>query len=231
MDAYILCGGFGTRLRSVISDSQKAVADIHGRPFLALVLAQLREAGIRRGVLCAHYRADQLAALLPELEAGSGLTLELVVEEAPMGTGGALLNALREVPPEGRYLVLNADTFLESRAYQLAMLAEGEVLVVTYVDDRARYGSVRHSADGKVLGFEEKGQVGGGWVSAGVYGFASDALAAVAVEPCSMEEDLLPALIRQQRLSICEYMGAFVDIGTPDSLDAFKTDFTGSVGR
>ncbi len=231
MDAYILCGGFGTRLRSVISDSQKAVVDIHGRPFLALVLAQLREAGIHRGVLCAHYRAEQLAALLPELEARAGLMLELVVEEMPMGTGGAVLNALRKVTPRGRYLVLNADTFLEPRAYQLAMEAEGEVLVVAHVDDRARYGSVRYSEGGKVLGFEEKGLVGGGWVSAGLYGFGPDALTAMAVEPCSMEEDLLPALIRQQRLSVCKYAGAFVDIGTPDSLDAFRTDFTGSVGQ
>ena len=52
MHAYILCGGFGTRLRRVLKGTQKAVVDIHGRPFLALVLAQLREAGVNCGVLC-----------------------------------------------------------------------------------------------------------------------------------------------------------------------------------
>jgi D-glycero-alpha-D-manno-heptose 1-phosphate guanylyltransferase len=228
MHAYILCGGFGTRLRSVINDTQKAVVDIHGRPFLALVLAQLREAGISHGVLCAHYRADQLAELLPSLEAESGLSLQLVIEETPLGTGGAVLNALLHVPPEERYLVLNADTFLDPSAYRLALDAEHEALVGVQVEDRSRYGSLRCSAQGEVLGFEEKGQCGPGWVNAGVYGFTAGALEGLPVSNCSMEQDLLPSLIRQRRLYVCEYSGAFVDIGTPDSLDEFKSDSRGS---
>lgn len=228
MHAYILCGGLGTRLRSVINDTQKAVVDIHGRPFLALVLAQLREAGVRRGLLCAHYRADQLAELLPSLEAESGLSLQLVVEETPLGTGGAVLNALFHVPPGARYLVLNADTFLDPSAYRLALEDERDVLVGVQVEDRSRYGSLRCSTQGEVLGFEEKGQSGPGWVNAGVYGFTAGALEGLPVSNCSMEQDLLPSLIRQHRLYVRQYSGAFVDIGTPDSLDAFKSDLCGS---
>ena len=228
MHAYILCGGFGTRLRRVLKGTQKAVVDIHGRPFLALVLAQLREAGVNCGVLCAHYRADQLAELLPALEAESGLSLQLVVEEAPLGTGGAVLNALFHVPPQGRYLVLNADTFLDPNAYRLALDAEHETLVGVEVEDRSRYGSLRCSAQGEVLGFEEKGQSGPGLVNAGVYGFTAGALGGLPISNCSMEQDLLPSLIRQHRLYVRQYSGAFVDIGTPDSLDAFRSDLRGS---
>jgi D-glycero-alpha-D-manno-heptose 1-phosphate guanylyltransferase len=228
MNAYILCGGFGTRLRSVINDTQKAVVDIHGRPFLALVLAQLREAGVSRGILCAHYRADQLGALLPSLEADSGLPLQLVVEETPLGTGGAVLNALHQVPPMERYLVLNADTFLEPIAYRLALEAAHNMLVGVQVEDRVRYGSLRCSAQGKVLGFEEKGCSGPGLVSAGVYGFSAGALDGLPIIYCSMEQHLLPSLIRDNRLHVCEYRGAFVDIGTPESLDAFKSNLRGS---
>ncbi len=231
MHAYILCGGFGTRLRSFINDTQKAVVDIHGRPFLALVLRQLRAAGVTRGVLCAYYRADQLLALLPDLEAESELPLQLVVEDSPLGTGGALLNALREVPPSGRYLVLNADTYLESHAYRLALEAERDVVVGVQVEDRSRYGSLQCSAQGEVLGLAEKGPAGSGWVNAGVYGFTPSALADVAVTPASMEHDLLPGLIARHNLFVCEYSGAFVDIGTPDSLDTFKSDFSGSASR
>jgi len=231
MLAYILCGGFGTRLRSVIKDSQKAVVDIHGRPFLALVLAQLREAGISHAVLCAHYRAEQLAALLPALEAESGVTLQLVVEDSPLGTGGAVLNALRKVPPSGRYLVLNADTYLEPCAYSLALNAVRDVLVGVYVEDRSRYGCLDCSAQGEVLGFAEKGQVGPGLVNAGVYGFTAGALADLAVAPASMEHNLLPCLIARRSLFVCEYSGAFVDIGTPDSLDVFRSYFSGSAAR
>lgn len=231
MHAYILCGGFGTRLRSVIKDTQKAVVDIHGRPFLALVLRQLREAGVTRGVLCAYYRADQLLALLPYLEAESELPLQLVVEDSPLGTGGAVLSALREVPPCGRYLVLNADTFLDSDAYRLAVGDRRDVLVGVRVEDRSRYGSLDCSAQGEVLGLTEKGLMGPGLVNAGVYGFTADALANVSVAPASMEHDLLPALIAQRSLFVCEYSGAFMDIDTPDSLDAFKSDFYGSGAR
>ena len=63
MRAYVLCGGFGTRLRSV-TDAQKALVPVHGEPFLARVLHQLGQAGIDEAVLCAHYRAEQLAEQL-----------------------------------------------------------------------------------------------------------------------------------------------------------------------
>jgi NDP-sugar pyrophosphorylase family protein len=225
MRAYILCGGFGTRLSAVLQGSQKAVVDIHGRPFLALVLAQLKQAGISNAVLCAHYRADQLAELLPALSAESGLALELVVEAQPMGTGGAVLQALREVPPGGRFLVLNADTWLDCSAYHLAMNAAEDVLVGVKVEDRSRYGSLSCSDDLRLMALNEKGICGPGLVNAGVYGFAVDALSAFELKACSMEQEILPSLIARQSLRVGEYSGPFIDIGTPDSLSAFKSGF------
>ena len=225
MRAYILCGGFGTRLSAVLQGSQKAVVDIHGRPFLALVLAQLTQAGISDAVLCAHYRADQLAELLPTLSAESGLALALVVEEQPMGTGGAVLQALREMPPGGRYLVLNADTWLDHSAYHLAMNATEDVLVGVKVEDRSRYGSLSCSDSLQLLALNEKGVGGPGLVNAGVYGFAVDSLDGFALQACSMEQDILPQLIARQSLKVGEYSGPFIDIGTPDSLSAFKSGF------
>lgn len=225
MRAYILCGGFGTRLSSVLQGSQKAVVDIHGRPFLTLVLAQLKQAGISEAVLCAHYRADQLAELLPQLSAESGLALDLVVEDQPMGTGGAVLQALREVRPCGRYLVLNADTWLDQSAYRLAMSAAKDVLVGVKVEDRSRYGSLSCSDNSQLLALNEKGVSGPGLVNAGVYGFAVDSLDGFALQACSMERDILPQLIARQSLQVGEYSGPFIDIGTPDSLSAFKSGF------
>lgn len=225
MRAYVLCGGFGTRLSAVLQGSQKAVVDIHGRPFLALVLAELKQAGITQAVLCAHYRADQLAELLPSLMAETGLALELVVEEQPLGTGGAILHALQQVPPEGRFLVLNADTWLDRQAYRLAMAATGDVLVGVEVDDRSRYGSLDCSDDQQLLALNEKGLCGPGRVNAGVYAFAAGSLQACVVQACSMEQDILPILIRRQSLKVCAYTGPFIDIGTPDALSAFKSGF------
>ncbi|MCI0992925.1 HAD family hydrolase [Pseudomonas sp. ICMP22404] len=225
MRAYVLCGGFGTRLSAVLQGSQKAVVDIHGRPFLALVLAELKQAGMTQAVLCAHYRADQLAELLPSLMAETGLDLQIVVEEQPMGTGGAILHALRQMPPEGRFLVLNADTWLDRGAYRLAMTAPGDVLVGVEVDDRSRYGSLECAEDLQLLALKEKGLSGPGMVNAGVYAFTADALQHCVVQPCSMEQDILPMLIRRRSLKVCAYSGPFIDIGTPDALSAFKSGF------
>jgi NDP-sugar pyrophosphorylase family protein len=223
MRAYILCGGFGTRLSSVLKGGQKAVVDVHGRPFLALVLAQLKQAGIDEAVLCAHYRADQMAELLPGLTAQSGVALQLVVEDQPLGTGGAVLNALQAVPPGGRFLVLNADTWLDQQAYRLAADAAKDAIVAVLVEDRSRYGSLECSDDLALLALNEKGAGGPGRVNAGVYAFAGDSLREFTLQPCSMEKDILPRLIARRQIVACEYAGAFIDIGTPDALHAFKS--------
>ncbi|WP_025132260.1 sugar phosphate nucleotidyltransferase [Pseudomonas sp. PH1b] len=223
MRAYILCGGFGTRLSSVLQGSQKAVVDVHGRPFLELVLQQLKLAGLSEAVLCAHYRADQLDQLLPALAAQSGLKLRLVVEEQPMGTGGAILHALHEVRAEGRYLVLNADTYLDQQAYRLALGSAADCVLGVMVEDRSRYGSLACSQDLRLLALNEKGASGPGLVNAGVYSFSAEALNEFERQACSMEQWILPHLIERQRLQVVQYSGPFIDIGTPDALSAFKS--------
>ena len=228
MRAYILCGGFGTRVSSVLQGGQKAVVDVHGRPFLALVLAQLKLAGVTQAVLCAHYRADQLAELLPGLTAQSGVELQLVVEDQPLGTGGAVLHAVLAIPPEGRFLVLNADTWLDQQAYRQAADATEDAIVAVLVEDRSRYGSLECSATLELLALNEKGAGGPGRVNAGVYAFAADSLSEFAVQACSMEKDILPRLIARGQIVACEYTGPFIDIGTPDSLHAFKSGLQGT---
>lgn len=225
MRAYVLCGGFGTRLRSVTGDSQKALVSIHGEPFLVHVLQQLVVAGITEAVLCAHYRADQVAKQLEGLSRATGLPLRMVLESEPLGTGGALLNALRELPPEDRYLVLNADTFLDPEAYRLAATAVGDVLVAVRVEERAQYGSLEVDTQGQLLALREKGQQGPGLVNAGVYAFTPMAFAKAEVSVCSMEQDLLPGLLHGKGIAVLEYSDRFIDIGTPESLDRYLNDF------
>ncbi|SDI27468.1 D-glycero-D-manno-heptose 1,7-bisphosphate phosphatase/D-glycero-alpha-D-manno-heptose 1-phosphate guanylyltransferase [Pseudomonas flavescens] len=224
MRAYVLCGGFGTRLRSV-TDSQKALVTVHGEPFLARVLRQLANAGVTEAVLCAHYRADQVAEQLAALSRHAGIALTLVVESAPLGTGGALLNALHEQPVRQRYLVLNADTFLDAQGYRLAILGQANTLLAVQVEDRSRYGSLLRNAEGHLLALQEKGLDGQGLVNAGVYAFTHEAFAATPVHACSMEQDLLPALLARQVVTVVEYTGRFIDIGTPQSLSRYADDY------
>lgn len=224
MRAYVLCGGFGTRLRSV-TDTQKALVPVHGEPFLARVLRQLAQAGISEAVLCAHYRAEQVAERLADLVQDAGLRLMLVIEPSPMGTGGALLNALREQPPEGQYLVLNADTFLDADGYRLMRQAQGNALLGVWVDERSRYGSLEVDADGRLQALLEKGREGAGLINAGVYAFTRDTFTSAALRECSMEQALLPELLVRETVSVIEYSGRFIDIGTPESLDRYTNEF------
>ncbi len=206
MRAYVLCGGFGTRLRSV-TDAQKALVPVRGEPFLARVLSQLARAGISEGVLCAHYRAEQVAEQLDELSRHAGLPLSLVVEQSPLGTGGALLNALREQPAHGRYLVLNADTFVDAEGYRQMVLSEGNAVLAARVDDRGRYGSLALDATGHLAGLQEKGLQGPGLINAGVYAFTAPAFVATPVRACSMEHVLLPELLQREAVCVVDYSG------------------------
>lgn len=224
MRAYVLCGGFGTRLRSV-TDTQKALVPVHGQPFLARVLRQLARAGVSEAVLCAHYRAEQVAEQLAALAQDAGLQLMLVVEPSPMGTGGALLNALREQPPQGRYLVLNADTFVDADGYAMMVQGQGNALLGVRVGDRSRYGSLEVDAGGQLRALLEKGREGPGLINAGVYAFTCETFASAAVRACSMEQELLPELLASEAVGVIEYGGRFIDIGTPESLDRYATDF------
>lgn len=224
MRAYVLCGGFGTRLRSV-TDTQKALVPVHGEPFLARVLGQLARAGVSEAVLCAHYRAEQVAEQLAALARDAGLQLLLVVEPTPMGTGGALLNALREQPPQGRYLVINADTLLDADGYALMVQGQGNALLGVRVDDRSRYGSLEVDASGRLHALLEKGRKGPGLVNAGVYTFTCETFASSIVRACSMEQELLPDLLAHETVRVIEYSGRFIDIGTPESLERYANDF------
>ncbi|MEO1828257.1 MAG: sugar phosphate nucleotidyltransferase [Pseudomonas sp.] len=222
MRAYILCGGLGTRLREVTKGGQKAMVDVNGEPFLLQLLRQLKTAGIGHAVLCAGYRADQLETMLADLSQGAGLSLDLVIEPHPLGTGGALLNALQQHPTDESYLVLNADTYLAHDAFRLRSDGVESVILGVEVADRARYGSLRVADDGHVLELLEKGETGPGLVNAGVYCFTPAAMAGEQPRPCSMELDLLPALIARGELLAVTYSGPFIDIGTPEALAAFK---------
>ena len=224
MRAYVLCGGFGTRLRSVTT-AQKALVPVQGEPFLLRVLEQLAKADVTHAVLCAHYQADQILAQLPELAAKSGLRLDVVVVAEPLGTGGALLNALEEMPTYERYLLLNADTYLESSAYQGMIAASGQAILGVKVEDRQRYGSLAVDASNHLLSLLEKGAEGAGLINGGVYCFSPLAFSGWAVKPCSLEQDLLPDLLQRESVQVIPYGGRFIDIGTPESLHFFLNEF------
>jgi NDP-sugar pyrophosphorylase family protein len=222
LDAIVLAGGLGTRLRSILPNQQKVTAIVGGEPFLSHLIRWLADAGIARVVLAAGHRAQDVEALAATL-AGSGAPVVVSAEPAPLGTGGATRLALPQTE-SNPVLVLNGDSFTAIdltafRTFHEARSAEVSLVLVP-VPDRSRYGALEIDSRGAVLSFREKADsdAAAGNISAGIYLFNRPAVAAIpANRPVSLERDVFPGLIGKGLYAMV-FNAGFIDIGTPESL-------------
>ena len=215
--ALVLAGGQGTRLRGAVPDLPKPMAPVQGRPFLAWLLDYWIAQGVRRFVLSVGYRREAI-----EAHFGSdyrGAAIEYVVETVPLGTGGALLQAVRLLGGTQAFLLLNGDTYFEAELAQLREFHRKSGAQWTFALAR-RSGAavglgVRLAQDGRVSALEGELLNGGvclvepalvaGWRDHGR-------------RPLSIDDDLLPgALADGASLYGLECAGRFVDIGTPEN--------------
>ncbi|MFZ5638495.1 MAG: nucleotidyltransferase family protein [Pseudomonadota bacterium] len=225
--AIVLAGGFGTRLRSVVSDVPKPMARVAGRPFLELLLAHLARNGFGRVVLSVGY----LAEVIRDHFGGSwrGLQIDYAVESEPLGTGGAIRAALSRCDGDHAY-VFNGDTYLAldcagTDALWARAQAQAPIIVGRRVDDTARYGRLEVDADGRILRFLEKAASGGpGLINAGAY-----VLPRAIVEEFppakrfSFETDYLREAVARRVFLTHETDAEFIDIGTPDDYARAQT--------
>lgn len=218
--AAILAGGLGTRLRSVVADRPKVMAEVRGQPFLAYLLEQLAQAGFKHTVLCTGYLGEQVKATFGDTY--SSLHLQYSQESSPLGTAGALQLALPLFQSE-QVLVINGDSFCHANLsdfwawYQAKKDAEA-ALLLTQVPDTKRYGRVQVEPSGQVLKFEEKGGTeGSGWINAGIYLLERRLLSTIPQNGAvSLETEMFPDWIGQGLYGYCS-QGRFLDIGTPES--------------
>jgi D-glycero-alpha-D-manno-heptose 1-phosphate guanylyltransferase len=214
MDAIVLAGGFGTRLREVVNDVPKPMAPIAGRPLLEIVLSTLRRKGIGRAVLSVGFMADKIIGHFGEHYDGLDLVYE--IEDRPLGTGGAAARALHRCRGD-HALVLNGDTYLDLEVAALKAAWRGvPIIVARQVDDTARYG--RLAVDGgRVVGFAEKGVAGPGLINAGSYVLPVDLFGDMPPPaPFSLEADFLTPAVKARRFDVFVTAGQFIDIGIPE---------------
>lgn len=227
MEAIILAGGLGTRLNSRIPGLPKPMAPIAGRPFLEILLDALVGAGCSRVILSVGHLREVIINHFGE--SYRGVPVRYVVEETPLGTGGAIRNALQEAS-EAAVLVLNGDTYLDVDYAQMyaahAALGGSMTIAVALVNEMARYGGVAIDGD-CATGFIEKGRTGSGWINAGVYALESDFPWPDNLPArFSFETDVLAACVTQLRPAVFRCRGQFLDIGTPEDLDRAQTELT-----
>lgn len=216
-EAIVLAGGFGTRLRTVVSDVPKPLAPVAGRPFLAWLLDRLSGQGIRRVVLATGYLAEQVEGAFGTR--WSGMEIAYSVEATPLGTGGAVRQAAAHLQGDAVH-VLNGDTWLDYRptALEAATLSAGKPIAIALarVDDLARYGAVEVS-NGLVTAFREKGETGAGWINAGCYYLTARALDALPRQSAfSLEQEVLQPLAPSREIAAFTDTSGFIDIGVPE---------------
>jgi NDP-sugar pyrophosphorylase family protein len=227
--AGILAGGFGTRLRSVLADRPKALALVHGRPFLAYLLDQLVSAGVNTAVLCTGYLGDQVTAAFGDTY--RGMRLVYSQESAPRGTAGALRGAIHLLPFDP-VLVMNGDSFCELDLEPLCHFHTSRdaaaTIVLTRVKDTTRYGRVNTDSASRIVRFEEKSATcAPGWISAGVYLLSRRLLLTIPPnETVSLERQVFTSWIHRGLFGY-RSPGRFLDIGTPESYAAADCFFRG----
>jgi D-glycero-alpha-D-manno-heptose 1-phosphate guanylyltransferase len=223
--AFVLCGGFGTRLRQVLVDQPKSMALVAGRPFLQLLLERLMCQGIRDVILGTGYMAEKIESYF-----GTGNKLAMRIcssrENEPLGTGGAL--KLAESLISDPVLVLNGDSYVEWSLVPMLELFTARdaatVIVLQAVADVSRYGSVELDHNGRITAFVEKGAIAGpGLINAGVYLLRKQIVRDLPTgRAISLERDVFPSLLDRGAYGlVCT--GLFIDIGIPEDLERAQT--------
>lgn len=249
MQAIVLLGGQGTRLRALYPDRPKALVPVAGRPFIEWQIDWLRRGGITDVHLAAGHLAEQIEAW-----AATQDRVTVSREEKPLGTAGALtaVPATRRAQP---FWVINGDTLLPTLDFQrlenthhhrsndwkrtadcFQQLEKAGAsssndwtitIAVTHIEEAGRYGTVIFDDAQRITAFREKAQRAAGWINGGVYLIDPQALETIPANTfCSLETDLFPTLLAGGRLGAFPTPSPLLDMGTPDGLaqmEAFLT--------
>lgn len=224
-DILVLCGGQGTRLRSVLTDRPKPLAMIDSRPFVDFVIELFVRQGVNRVILCTGYLGHQFE----QWYAGHAPGYELVFshEQIPLGTAGAVRHASRWIT-SNPFVVVNGDSVckVDLRALLALHAVKGAcaTLTLTPADQRNDVGVVAMTSQNRVTTFREKESgITGGFHNAGIYVFNRTALARMPDRQfCSLETDWLPALLPSGVYGFVNRAPVY-DIGTPERLAQFQT--------
>ena len=218
----ILAGGFGKRLRSVVSQVPKPLAPVLDKTFLYHLIQQWVSQGVRSFVFLLHHQSSLIEDFLSAESDGilKGAEVFTVTEPRPLGTGGAVAYAVQQLSLEGSFLVANADTWLGTGVVQLVETSP-PALTVVKVKNSERYGAVRFE-NNCVTAFDEKDQSAGpGWINAGLCYLHADMFLGRGQQEFSLERELFPQLVYENKLHAVSLETDFIDIGIPEDYRRF----------
>lgn len=228
-EAIILAGGFGTRLRDVISDVPKTMAPVNGRPFLDYQLKYLKYYGIQKVILSVGYLSEKIIEHYGNNF--DGIEIIYSIEKEPLGTGGGIRLAMQQCSGDD-VLVLNGDSVFDINLYSFYNQHTSYLidcsLAVRQVSNAARYGTIQLGHLFRIAGFKEKdGIEKQGLISAGVYILNKNVFLKNTPEkvPFSIEKDFFEKKVDTVNIYGFNYTGYFIDIGIPEDYEKAQHDF------
>jgi mannose-1-phosphate guanylyltransferase len=240
LPAVILVGGQGTRLRPLTDRTRKDMLPLVDRPLLAYTFEHLARHGVERAIVSCGYLPDQIGTFFGD--AYAGMSLEYAVERKPLGTGGAIGFAAREL--DGSFFALNGDSLREADLGELVRFHRSTgakaTILLTPVADPSRYGLVRVASDGRVETFLEKPrpeEIDTDLINAGLYVLEPEVLALVPEgRAVSIEREVFPTLAAEGTVYGVALRGYWLDVGTPESYlqahrDVLERSFPTAVGE
>ncbi|WP_134044204.1 D-glycero-D-manno-heptose 1-phosphate guanosyltransferase [Helicobacter pullorum] len=216
-EAVVLCGGLGTRLRKIVKDVPKPMAPVGDKPFLAFVLEYLKKQNIKRVILAVSYKYE----VIQQYFGDEFLGMEIVysIEKIPLGTGGAIKQAL-EFASRDCY-VLNGDTFFEIPLEEMKLGKSKICIALKRMYDFDRYGAVEIDKNGFVESFEEKKFIKEGYINGGTYLVAKDIFDKFVLEDKFSFEKFLQENYKTLRIKTKVFDHYFIDIGIPEDYERF----------
>ena len=209
------------------------MADIAGKPFLHYLVKMLSESGVRHLIFALGYMGEQIEAYFQSGEE-YGLSISYSYEDSPLGTGGAIRNALSKVSGEN-FLVLNADTYFRTGYESLLREQLKNKVAMTIasrkIEDISRYGAILKDESGRILRWNEKmssDQVEAlrpGEINGGIYVMQKSLIEKIPEGKQSLENDCIPAWLEDGLyLQAIPSDGYFMDIGIPEDYAQFRKD-------
>ncbi len=222
--AIVLAGGRGTRLGSLTENIPKPLLNVAERPFIFHLLDYLKAQKISNVILAIGYLQSQFEQLIGKEY--KGMSVRYSIETSPLGTGGALDKAL-SITNEENLFVLNGDTLfmadlreLEQKHHQVKASL---TLVLRHVEDAARYGSIDFNNE-LITSIREKGTQGPGYINGGIYFLRLSERPSFKKEVYSFEKEVIPFLIKNNKVSFVISNNYFIDIGIPEDFQRSQVE-------
>lgn len=222
-EVMILAGGLGTRLKSVVPDLPKVLAPVLGEPFLFHIIEHWQKQGVKRFILCTGYKANVIEEVIKKSKFKNIVFFSK--ENKKLGTGGAILNALKLVK-SNYFIVQNGDTFIPLKISDIVFFKEKIIektmfMILLKNSNETRYGLFSIDKESEVV-FKKKYVNINIYINGGIYLFNSKKISNVSYnfkKELSFETDILPDLINRKEVVGNVFSKPFIDIGIPSDYD------------